>query len=145
MATAAHPRCATTGPTSGPARATALPALAPATVHALSLAVLESALERLSLARRCLQRGRDPAHHLRIASLQIREATTCLAAPAEAAIAANLCDLADYMCRELGTAATGPGLTALANVCDLLRELRCAYLVPAVWHAAEGAGAAARP
>ena len=141
MATA-HPRYARPGLPVSPACGTALPAPTAAAAHAVSLALLESALERLALARRSLQSGREPAHHLRIAILQIREITTYLAAGAEAAIAANLLDLADYMCRQLSAASQRDGLTALANVCDLLRELRCAYLAPAGWHAADGAGAA---
>ena len=141
MATA-RPRCAHPGLPVGPARGTALPARTPAAAHAVSLALLDGALERLGLARRSLQRGREPAHHLRIAILQIREATAYLAAGAEADIAANLLDLADYMGRQLGAASQRDGLTALANVCDLLRELRCAYLAPALRQALDGPGVA---
>ncbi|HYL71275.1 MAG TPA: flagellar protein FliS [Candidatus Dormibacteraeota bacterium] len=128
MSTATHPRRAT--PELPVKAACTAAARTPAVVQAVALTLLDGALERIALGRRCLRRGSEPTHHLRIATLQIREAIGCLALGAEAAIAANLGDLADYMCRQLGAAAAHE-LTALANVCDLLRELRCAYLPPA--------------
>jgi len=145
MTTATHPRRACLGLPLGAASGATLPAQrTPAVVQAVAHTLMDGALERIGLARRCLRRGREPTHHLRIATLQIREALACLAHGAEAATAANLADLSDYLCRQL--ICEGDGLTALAYVCDLLGELRCAYLPPpAAPRAADApAGAAMR-
>jgi flagellar protein FliS len=130
MAAAAHPYCAPCTPPSAPA--------------AFCLLV-DGALERIGLARGCLERGTDPGRHLRTAVLQVREVGASLESScADAAMAANLADLSDYMCRQLAGVEDYAARTTLADVSDLLRELRCAYVsVPAVTRSPGAAAAAA--
>ena len=119
MAAAPHPYCT--------------PCAVPSASAGFCLLV-DGALERIGLARSCLEGGTDPGRHLRTAVLQIREVGASLESScADAAMAANLADLSDYMCRQLGGVEDYAALTTLADVSDLLRELRCAYVtVPAV-------------
>jgi flagellin-specific chaperone FliS len=110
-------------PTPAP-RATARRFPAPA----LSLMLADGALLRLGQARGCLERGADPARHLRTAALQIRELPASLPLPAGDALAVNLADVCEYLCRQLAAVDGAAGLTTLADVCDLLGEIRRACL-----------------
>jgi flagellin-specific chaperone FliS len=89
----------------------------------------ENALRSLILAGETLGLGAISSRHLRTAIIQIRKLCATLALQADRTMAANLADLAEYMCRELrGVAAGAAGTAKLAGICELLREIRCAWV-----------------
>jgi flagellin-specific chaperone FliS len=49
-------------------------------------------------------------------------------APSDEASIANLADLSAYMCRQLSTVGGSADLETLGRMCDLLREIRCAWV-----------------
>jgi flagellin-specific chaperone FliS len=111
----------------------------------LSVMHFESALRSLILAGETLGMGTISSCHLRTAITQIRKLCATLALQADRTMAANLADLTEYMCRELRGVATGTaGPAKLADICELLREIRCAWVTaPCVAPTlSEGAGRA---
>jgi flagellin-specific chaperone FliS len=114
----------------------ALPASLRGGAPVLSLLLVDEALERLGCARAAIGRGCDPHHHLRLAALRIGRLASVLtppadeAAAAESALIANLDDMAQYICRRLAGVHDATGLSTLADMCDLLREIRRAWVTP---------------
>lgn len=96
---------------------------------AISLRLVEGAHRRLELARVCIERGGDPNRRLRGAMRRITRLPAALAPSDEASIA-NLADLSAYMCRQLSTVGATSDLSTLGRMCDLLREIRCAWVTP---------------
>ena len=110
----------------------------------LSLKLVEGARQRLELARQSIALGHDPRPHLRAAMLRIRKLPVTLAPPADSAIVANLTDLSDYMCRRLRTVRDEASVGTLDGMCDLLREMRCAWVtLPAPTRTLRGGSARA--
>jgi flagellin-specific chaperone FliS len=93
----------------------------------LSLRLLEGAQRRLELARVCIAPGADPNRRLRGAMRRITRLPATLAPSDEASIA-TLAELSAYMCRELSSVAANGNLATLGRMCDLLREIRCAWV-----------------
>lgn len=94
---------------------------------ASSLRLVEGAHRRLELARECIERGADPNRRLRGAMRRITRLPATLAPSDEASIA-NLADLSAYMCRQLSMVGGSGDLATLGRICDLLREIRCAWV-----------------
>jgi flagellin-specific chaperone FliS len=91
----------------------------------LSVMHFENALRSLTLAGETVGMGTITTFHVRSAMTQIRKLCATLALQADRAMAANLGDLAEYMCRELrGVGAGAVGPAKLADICELLREIR---------------------
>jgi len=107
-----------------------LAATAANTAPVLSLVLVDEALQCLGRARACIGGAADPARHLRSAVLRIRELPGALAGAADSALVANLADLSEYICRQLGRVGDPTDLSTLADMCDLLREIRCAWVTP---------------
>jgi len=103
--------------------------IAPRRPRALSLRLVEGARRRLELARQCIEHGGNPRRRVRSAMLRITRFPATLAPTDEASIA-NLADLSAYMCRELSTVDGADDLDTLGRMCDLLREIRCAWVTP---------------
>jgi flagellin-specific chaperone FliS len=97
-------------------------------VQPLSLMLVNGALQHLGHARECIERGVEPQRHLRAATLTIRELPALLGLPAGDSLATNFADLSDYMCRQLGAVDGDAGVATLDDMCDLLREIRCAWV-----------------
>jgi len=106
----------------------ALPPSLAGTAPGLSLMLVEEALERMGLARACIERAADPGCHLLSAARRIRELPSALAGAADSALVANLADVAEYICRRLCSVGDATDLATLADMCDLLREIRCAWV-----------------
>jgi flagellar protein FliS len=89
---------------------------------------MDGALERIEAARERLLDG-DAAgqSQLRSAVMIITELRADLDLPRGGAIAANLDDLYDYMCRRLGAADLQNGIAALDEVSHLLDALQSAW------------------
>ena len=89
---------------------------------------MDGALERIEAAREHLLDG-DAAgqSQLRSAVMIITELRADLDLPRGGAIAANLDDLYDYMCRRLGAADLQNGIAALDEVSHLLDALQSAW------------------
>jgi len=105
------------------------PNAVPARRHgrSLSLRLVEGARRRLEIARDCIEQGGNPRRPVRSAMLRITRLPATLAPTDEASIA-NLADLSAYMCRELSSVAGAEDLGTLGRMCDLLREIRCAWV-----------------
>jgi flagellin-specific chaperone FliS len=106
-------------------------AVNPAAADAAAVTVMhvESALQSLTLADWCLECGANARPPVRAAIIRIRQLCTTLALQADEAMAVSLNDLCDYMCRQVRAAAEGvPGTAKLADICELLREIRCAWV-----------------
>jgi flagellin-specific chaperone FliS len=108
----------------------ALPAAAAHPTKSLGRILLEGALAHLEAAEISLGRGHNPRRDLRLAVLRIRELPATLQLPPDETIASGIGDLCRYMCRQLGTIDPTTGSGTIAAVCDLLREIRCAWLMP---------------
>lgn len=114
----------------------------PGAAAVLSLRLVEGARQRLELARLSIAQGHDPRPRLRAAMLRIRKLPRTLAPPADEGLAANLTDLSDYMCRRLRTVRDEAGVGTLDSMCDLLREIRCAWVtLPATTSTLRGGSA----
>ncbi|HYL72030.1 MAG TPA: hypothetical protein VEY89_12080 [Candidatus Dormibacteraeota bacterium] len=112
-----------------PRRGRRLPAAsAPGAAALLSLKLVEGVRQRLELARLGIAQGHDPRPPLRAAMLRIRKLPVTLAPPADEGVVANLTDLSDYMCRRLRTVRDEAGVGTLDGMCDLLREIRRAWV-----------------
>jgi flagellar secretion chaperone FliS len=101
------------------------PAVGP---YGIARLLMDGALERIQAARERLLDG-DAAgqSQLRSAVMIITELRADLDLPRGGAIAANLDDLYDYMCRRLGAADLQNGIAALDEVSHLLDALQSAW------------------
>jgi flagellar protein FliS len=101
------------------------PAVGP---YGIARLLMDGALERIEAARERLLDG-DAAgqSQLRSAVMIISELRADLDLPRGGAIAANLDDLYDYMCRRLGAADLQNGIAALDEVSHLLDALQSAW------------------
>lgn len=108
----------------------AQPASPPGAAPVRSLLLVYGALERIDLARTCIEAAADPRRHLHSAVLRVRELPGALAGTEDAALVANLVDVSEYICRRLVNVDDRAGLATLADMCDLLREIRCAWVTP---------------
>jgi flagellar protein FliS len=90
---------------------------------------MDGALERIEAAREHLVNGEQPERQsqLRSAVMIISELRADLDLPRGGAIAANLDDLYDYMCRRLRAADLQNGIAALDEVSHLLDALQSAW------------------
>jgi flagellin-specific chaperone FliS len=95
----------------------------------LSMMHFESALRSLTLASETPVAGSARNSQIRSAMIQIRKLCATLALQADRPMAANLGDLGEYMCRELKRVVSGvAGPAKLEDICELLREIRCAWM-----------------
>ena len=102
--------------------------------HRLVLMLMDGALERLSVARGCLERGCGQRGELarKAAALQqcmniFAELNGSLNITAGGPLAGNLSDLYDYMIRRLAVANAQSELGPVLEVARLLEELRSAW------------------
>ena len=98
--------------------------------HGLIVLLMDGALERISMARGCMQRGEtaEKARLLnRVVSI-VAELRGCLDMKAGGQIAANLSELYDYMCRRLLAANSENNAQMLDEVSSLLHEIRGAWV-----------------
>ena len=104
--------------------------VAAADPHKLVVMLMDGALERISIARGCLSRGDigEKAKVLNRAVSIIGELRGSLDMSKGGAIANNLGELYDYMCRRLLTASSENRSDVLDEVSTLLHEIRGAWL-----------------
>ena len=97
--------------------------------YGMARLLMDGALERIEAAREHLVNGEQPERQsqLRSAVMIISELRADLDLPRGGAIAANLDDLYDYMCRRLGAADLQNGIAALDEVSHLLDALQSAW------------------
>jgi len=110
--------------------ATGSPAHGPAAGYDLSGTLMDAALERLEAARGWDDRRLTPrvdTHRVESAVPIIVELRATLDLHRGGAIAANVDDLYDYMCRRLKSAGLPNGIAALEEVSHLLHALRSAW------------------
>ena len=108
--------------------------VAAADPHRLIVMLMDGALERISTARGCMQRGEtaEKARLLNRAVSIVAELRGSLDLSAGGQIAANLSELYDYMNRKLLTALANNQIHALDEVSKLLGEVRSAWVeIPA--------------
>jgi flagellar protein FliS len=98
--------------------------------HRLILMLMDGALERIAQARGRLQHGELAEKNRLLCSAVeiIEELRRSLDLRAGGAIAANLDDLYDYMCRQLISANLQNRAATLDEVSHLLREIRSAWI-----------------
>jgi flagellin-specific chaperone FliS len=96
--------------------------------NALSLMLVNGAMQCIDLARDCIERGEDPRRHLRSAALRVRELPATLSMPANHPLAVSFSDLCEYINRQLSAIGDERGLPALEGSCDLLREICRAWM-----------------
>ena len=91
--------------------------------------LMDGALERIETAREHLVNGEQPEKRflLQAAVVIISELRADLDLPRGGAVAANLDDLYDYMCRRLRAADFSNGIAALDEVSHLLDALQSAW------------------
>jgi flagellar protein FliS len=97
--------------------------------YGIARLLMDGALERIEAAREHLVNGGQPERQsqLRSAVMIISELRADLDLPRGGAIAANLDDLYDYMCRRLRAADLQNGIAALDEVSHLLDALQSAW------------------
>lgn len=97
--------------------------------HRLIVMLMDGALERISTARGCMQRGEtvEKARLLNRAVSIVGELRASLDMKSGGQIATNLSDLYDYMCRRLLAAASENRVEMLDEVSKLLHEIRGAW------------------
>ena len=97
--------------------------------YGIARLLMDGALERIEAAREHLVNGEQPERQsqLRSAVMIISELRADLDLPRGGAIAANLDDLYDYMCRRLRAADLQNGIAALDEVSHLLDALQSAW------------------
>lgn len=91
---------------------------------------MDAALERIEAARYCGLSGsnaRVDSHRLESAVMIIVELRAALDLHEGGAIAANVDELYDYMCRRLRSAGLPNGIAAVREVSHLLHALRSAW------------------
>jgi flagellar protein FliS len=102
--------------------------------HRLIVMLMDGALERITTARGCMERG-DAAEKGRLLNRAVSiigELRASLDMKAGGQIAVNLADLYDYMCRRLLKATGENRVEMLDEVSNLLHEIRSAWLaIPA--------------
>jgi flagellar protein FliS len=93
--------------------------------YGIARLLMDGALERIEAAREHLVNGEQPERQsqLRSAVMIISELRADLDLPRGGAIAANLDDLYDYMCRRLGASDRLPGAADLQNGIAALDEV----------------------
>lgn len=98
--------------------------------HRLIVMLLDGAVERISMARGCMQRSEtsEKARLIDRAMSIIGELRNSLDLRNGGQIAANLAELYDYMCRRLLLATTENKVELLDEVGTLLREIRSAWV-----------------
>jgi flagellar secretion chaperone FliS len=107
--------------------------------HDLTWALMDNVLERIEAARDCdiQDRGVETRRLLDSAAMIIGELRAALDLHQGGAIAANVDELYDYMCRRLKVAGLRNGTAALEEVSHLLYALRSAWaFMPAEMRAA---------
>lgn len=104
--------------------------VAAADPHRLVVMLMDGALERISTARGCLNRGEiaEKARLLNRAVSILGELRGSLDMSKGGSIANNLGELYDYMCRRLLTGSSENRGEALDEVSTLLHEIRGAWL-----------------
>ena len=108
--------------------------VAAADPHRLIVMLMDGALERITTARGCMERGEtvERAKLLNRAVSIIGELRASLDMKAGGQIATNLAELYDYMCRRLLKATTESRVEMLDEVTKLLHEIRGAWIaIPA--------------
>jgi flagellar protein FliS len=103
--------------------------VAAADPHKLTLMLMDGALERIATARGCIERNEtsEKAKLLNRAVSIIGELRNSLDLSKGGAIAANLGELYDYMCRQLLKANVENKAQPLEHVTTLLRDIRDAW------------------
>ena len=108
--------------------------VAAADPHRLIVMLMDGALERVAVARACIER-KEIAEKTRLLNRAVSivgELRSSIDMNAGGAIAANLADLYDYMCRALLKANAMNSVKLLDEVTSLLTEIRGAWLaIPA--------------
>jgi flagellar secretion chaperone FliS len=104
--------------------------VAAADPHRLVVMLMDGALERISTARGCINRGEiaEKAQLLNRAVSILGELRGCLDMAKGGSIAKNLGELYDYMCRRILTASSENRGEMLDEVSTLLHEIRGAWL-----------------
>jgi flagellar protein FliS len=104
--------------------------VAAADPHKLTLMLMDGALERIAMARGCIERNEtsEKAKLLNRAVSIIGELRNSLDLSKGGKIAANLNDLYDYMCRQLLKANADNKVAPLEHVSALLSEIRSAWV-----------------
>jgi flagellin-specific chaperone FliS len=106
----------------------AQPAASTLGANALSLMLVNGAMQCIDVARECIERGHDPRRHLRSAVLRVRELPAMLGMCTKQPLAVNFADLCEYICRQLNAVGDEGGLPRLDESCDLLREICRAWV-----------------
>lgn len=104
--------------------------VAAADPHKLVVMLMDGALERITTARGCMNRG-DIAEKARLLNRAVSilgELRGCLDMNQGGTIANNLGELYDYMCRRILTASSENRGEVLDEVSTLLHEIRGAWL-----------------
>lgn len=98
--------------------------------HRLVVMLMDGALERITTARGCMQRGDmiEKARLLNRAVSIVGELRNSLDMSAGGQIAINLSELYDYMCRRLLKATSENRIEMLDEVSKLLHEIRGAWV-----------------
>lgn len=98
--------------------------------HRLVVMLLDGALERITTARGCMQRGEtgEKSRLLNRAVAIVGELRSSLDMSAGGQIAINLSELYDYMCRRLLKATSENRIEILDEVTKLLHEIRGAWV-----------------
>jgi flagellar protein FliS len=102
--------------------------------HRLIVMLMDGALERISTARGCMERGDmvEKARLLNRAVSIVGELRNSLDMKAGGQIAENLAELYDYMCRRLLKATSENRVEMLDEVTGLLQQIRSAWVaIPA--------------
>ena len=104
--------------------------VAAADPHRMIVMLMDGALERLAQAKGCVANNAliDKNHLISTAIAIIDELRVSLDLKAGGALAANLDDLYDYMCRQLIKANLNNSVEKLDEVAHLLSEIRSAWL-----------------
>lgn len=122
-------------------------AVAGADSHALVQMLMDAAIERMTSARACMERGEiaRKAKLLHSAVVLIAELRGSLDLKKGGELAQNLSDLYDYMARRLIHANLASDARAMTEVLGLLGEVRGAWVAigPEVKHGAPAAASAA--
>jgi flagellar protein FliS len=97
--------------------------------HRLILMLMDGAMERMAMARGCLQRGDvgQKAQLLQRVTVIVGELRACLDLQRGGPLAKNLQELYDYMERQLIAANADNSTAALNEVSSLLGEIRAAW------------------
>jgi flagellar protein FliS len=99
--------------------------------YSWDLMLLDSAAERLDLARAAMESGQNhEKHRLMSAAVQIvGELRSTLDVRGDDPLAAHMSDLCDYMCRQLVDANLQNRVATLDEASHLLRETRIAWVL----------------